>query len=582
MAKYVLLVILALLLLGAPLVLQRPSATSATGSGDPTLVVVTPMTEAIRHEFGLAFSAWHSRRYGRPVRMDWRNVGGSSEISRYLGAEYVNACRAWWRLRRGPWPAGAGDILLRPAPDPAWPAGWRTVYDTFRHTDDPAAFSAGMDLLWGGGEYDHRQAHLQGLTVEPWPADAPPAGLWTNSAGELLIPEGLAGERWRTPYFFGCVVSAFGICCNLDRLQELGLGGPLGRWEELADPKLYGQVAVADPTKSGSMAKAFEMIVQQQCAEAVRTAGFTDAQTEAFEASYATGGGAPGERPPGVPTAYDAAVARGWDNGLRLLQRIGANARYFTDAASKVAIDVSQGDAAAGLIIDFYARYQAQYSRDADGRARMMYVTPPGGSSVSADPVSLLRGAPHRETALRFIEFLLGEDGQRLWAYRPGAPGGPVRYALCRLPIRRDFYPSAAPSLRKAWRRHQAFTQEPLDDPAINPYALARTFTYRPRWTARHFNVLRDLVRCMCMDSATELKRAWRAILDHGGPARQPAAMALLGRLPDRPRPLTWTSAPLIAGEQNRLDCMRMWTDFFRHSYREAEGAVTPPGDDAP
>jgi ABC-type Fe3+ transport system substrate-binding protein len=33
----------------------------------------------------------------------------------------------------------------------------------------------------------------------------------------------------------------------------------------------------------------------------------------------------------------------------------------------------------------------------------MHYVTPAGGSSVSCDPIGLVRGAPHRELAVRFI-----------------------------------------------------------------------------------------------------------------------------------------------------------------------------------
>ena len=66
---------------------------------------------------------------------------------------------------------------------------------------------------------------------------------------------------------------------------------------------------------------------------------------------------------------------------VRLIQRIGANARHFTDAASKVTMDVSMGDASVDLAIDFYGRYQAQCSRAPDGGERMVYITPVGGSN---------------------------------------------------------------------------------------------------------------------------------------------------------------------------------------------------------
>jgi hypothetical protein len=262
------------------------------------------------------------------------------------------------------------------------------------------------------------------------------------------------------------------------------------------------------------------------------------------------------------PPAYEAAVGQGWLNGVRLVQLIGANARYFTDSASKVPIDVSTGDAAVGLAIDFFARFQAQVSRDAHGTERMGYVTPIGGSSVSCDPISLMRGAPNREVAVRFIEFVLGDAGQRLWFYRPGAPGGPRKYALRRLPIREDFY--------RQPEAHRPHAVDAFEDPRVNPYTLAGQFVYRSRWTSRLFNAQRDLIRAMCLDSADELRDAWRAIIKHGGPARCPAALAALQQMPARPAPLAWTTLRDITKQHDRLTYMREWTDAFRANYRQA------------
>jgi ABC-type glycerol-3-phosphate transport system substrate-binding protein len=204
----------------------------------------------------------------------------------------------------------------------------------------------------------------------------------------------------------------------------------------------------------------------------------------------------------------------------------------------------------------------------------MLYVTPKGGSSVSADPISLLRGAPHRELAIRFIEYVLGEDGQKLWNYRPGTPGGPLRYPLSRLPIRRDFYPSDAPELRAAWENHKPYTIDALDDPSVNPYMLAGEFEYQPRWTGGHFNVHRSLIRAMCMDSGDELRAAWNAIISNGGPTAQPAAMALLEQLPELPEPLTWANAPGLERKIRNSQLMRDWTSCFRRAYGEARNVV--------
>ena len=510
--------------------LLRPSAETADWRpGDPVLTIVSPHNEAIRYEFGRAFSAWHREHHGSPVKVEWLNVGGTTEISRYLVSEYVAAMRAWWRAQGRPWPAGAADDMLATKP-----AKFPEIHAAYRATDDPRQVTARIDLFFGGGEYDHTRLFQQGLTV-------PVTGLT-----DFGYPAQISGEIWRTATLFGNTVSTFGICYNRDRLRDLGVATPPRRWVDLTDPVYFGQVGVADPTKSGSIAKAFEMIIHQQCHEAVRTAGFTDAQVDELEQTGKN-----------FPPAYEAAVGQGWLNGVRLVQLIGANARYFTDSASKVPIDVSAGDAAVGLAIDFYARFQAQTARDARGEERMVYVTPVGGSSVSCDPISLLRGAPNRTVAVRFIEFTLSEAGQKLWCYRPGTPGGPKKYALRRLPIREDFYRDAD--------RHLPFVSDPLNDPRINPYELARQFVYRSRWTARLFNAQRDLIRAMCLDSADELRAAWRAIVRAGGPAQRPAAMAALQQMP-----VKWANVREVTSRQDRLTYMREWTEFFRANYREA------------
>ena len=309
--------------------------------------------------------------------------------------------------------------------------------------------------------------------------------------------------------------------------------------------------------------------MQVQCRKAVEAAGF-GGQTDVFEAAIAAARLPPGDMPDGVPAAYQEAVERGWADGLRLLQKIGANARYFTDSASKVPLDVGMGNAAAGLAIDFYGRFEAQVSNEGRGREAMAYVTPRGESGVSADPISILRGAPRRELAGRFIEYLLSEDGQRLWCYRPGEPGGPEKYALQRFPIRRDFYPSANPAFQASYERHRPHTTDDLGRPVLDAYRLAEEYVYRPRWTAGHFGLLRDLVRAMCLDAGQELRKAWGAIGDAGGPEACPRALEAMQRLPQVPEPLTWASGLTMGKKYDRLDLLRQWTLQYRAQYAEA------------
>jgi hypothetical protein len=73
----------------------------------------------------------------------------------------------------------------------------------------------------------------------------------------------------------------------------------------------------------------------------------------------------------------------------------------------------------------------------------------------------------------------------------------------------------------------------------------------------------------MCMDAGDELREAWKAIRERGGPSACGEAVVLLARMPDRPEPLTWRSAPDIVRRHPTIDYMREWTLFFRRSYAE-------------
>lgn len=579
----------AAVVIALPFLFRQEQELAEWRPGDPELIIITPHNEAIRHEFANAFSAWHQKHHGQPVKVDWRAIGGTTEISRYLQSEYITAMRAWWKGQGKPWPNGASEAMVDrrfntkapPSDDPGAVERWeqmRDIYLAFRAVDNPDDVTSRIDLFFGGGVYDHDVAKRQGMTVAPWTDETVPAALFKTDDGVVLIPEEISGETWRTDTLFGTALSTFGICYNIDRLADLGITEPPSHWTDLTDPRYVGQLGVSDPTKSGSIAKAFELIIHEQCHRAVEQAGFSLEQSLAFEEKIAQAKLPPGVMPPEVPQAYQDAVEAGWFEGLKLVQLIGANARYFTDSSSKVPIDVSMGNAAVGIAIDFYGRFQAQTSIRPDGTEPMVYTTPTGGSGVSCDPISLLRGAPSREIAVRFIEFVLGTEGQCLWTYRAGTPGGPEKFSLRRIPIRRDFFPSDNPAIQAAHKRHLAFAADDLADPRINPYALADEFHYIGRWTGRHFGIHRDLIRAMCLDSGKELREAWRAIIANGGPEQQPEAMALLARMPDIPEPLNWTDAPTLTSRYKQIDLMRDWTLFFRNSYREARDAVVPRG----
>ena len=569
MLKNLLIVLAAAVILALPFIFKKEKPPGEWKYGDPVLVVISPHIAVIRNEFETGFSDWHFARYGKPVKIDWRAIGGTTEIMRYINGEFISSFRAYRKRENLEWPAGAGETATskyRPADE-----NLSKTWDEFRKYDNPEKYGIMIDVFFGGGTYDHSAAYRQGLTVTPWAEEDIPQGLVTSLDGIEMIPEARGGEEWRGAGFYSAALSGFGICCNPDRLQELGIEHQPVTWHHLEDTRYFGELAVTDPTKSGSIAKAFEMIIHSECRRAVLESGWTSEQIYEFEKKIQNAKLPPGVMPDDVPQKYQQDIEEGWLEGIKLIQKIGANARYFTEAAGKVPVDVSSGNAAAGVSIDFYSRVQAEVTYDkVNAKPRLLYVTPKGGSSISGDPISLLRGAPNRELGCRFIEYVLSEEGQKLWNYRPGTPGGPKRSALRRLPVRRDFYADPEHhSVQARAEEHAQYTSDDLLDPAVDAYYLAGAFDYQFRWTGHHFAFFRQLVKAMCMDSGVELREAWKSIIDAGGPGANPDAVKRLERLPDEPIPITWTGAiETMSKYDDPIDYMPQWTIFFRNSYR--------------
>ena len=465
--------------------LLRPKEDSMGDAGDP-LVILTPHNEAIRYEFARGFRNHMRETTGRLVRVDWRTPGGTNEIARFIASEYTTSFESYWTRRLGrTWTSRVASAFGNPAlPAPEGNA----------HLDDAALarktfldsdVGIGIDLVFGGGSPSAVRNAASG-----WIVGARPSMSDAELAGARDIPEVVGSSRFRDREgrWVGTCLSAFGICFNRDSLSRLGIDAVPAAWRDLAQPVYFGQLALADPTKSGSAAAAFEMVIQEQM-------NFRAAELEKEGSSEAE--------------VAERAPREGWERAMRLIRRLGANARYFSDAAPKIALDVSAGDAAAGMCIDFYGRFQSEAVAH-DGSSRIGFAMPRAGTSIDADPVALLRGAPHRDLAIAFIEFVLSPRGQKLWNFKLGAPGGPERYALRRLPILPALY---APE-------YDAFRS----DPGEHPYDDARSFTYRGAWTAPLLRSIAFVVKVMCVDTQDDLREAYSSLAQHAFPPPAVAA----------------------------------------------------------
>lgn len=518
--------LLAILLLG-PILLHRQAGRSGERA-DETLVIITPHNEATRYEFARAFREAHFAKTGRRVFVDWRTTGGTSEIARYVAAQYLGSFRDYWtRVLHREWTPGCASFDNPKTADPAGVA----ARNAFLTSDA----GCGVDLFFGGGSFDYIQMASAGRLVDsgivaahPELFDlaslkagiAPPPG--HAAPADTHIPNILGGEMLWDPKgcWVGACLGAFGICYNTDSLVRLGIDQPPAQWTDLADPRYVNELALADPTQSGSVAKAFEMILQQQIAEA--------------------GGNLP----------------QGWLRGMQLIQRVSANGRYFTDGATEIPYSVQAGNAAAGMCIDFYGRFESEAVRRPDGTSRLVYVTPKGGSSTGADSIGLFRGAPHAALGREFMEFVMSQAGQKLWCFRAGTPGGPEKYTLRRLAIRPDLY---APQ----WLQYEA-------DPGVDPYSPGAGFVYHAGWTGSLFGVISFVIRTAFIDPHDELMDAWQALIQAGFPPRAMAMFSDLGAIDYARAAGPIRDALRSPDKLGQVAMARELDEHFREQYRRA------------
>ena len=368
----------------------------------------------------------------------------------------------------------------------------------------------GLDCFFGGGPEPYLLLSDKGL-LEPWRLPAAILGGIPQHANGVEIYD--AQFRW-----YGAAVSSFGILQNTRVQRALGL--PLvRRWEELADPRLLGWVGVGDPRKSGTMNNMFEAFLQ----------------------------------------------AYGWERGWQLLTCIAGNAAKFDFLSSSTAKDVTLGEAAYGFAIDFYGFTQIAVA----GRTNMTFALPEDFTALSADGLAILKGAPHRATARRFLEFVMSEPGQKLWHLPRGHPEGPRAFSIERMSVRPDLYP-----------RYRE-----VSNIAFSPFELKQRFQYDARLARDRREVVAALAGALLVDTHAELRRTWKAVIAAGDPAGMTAELGAM--------PLSDSEARALAGEPWKDAGLRNrkkleWQNWAQQKYRRIErlprercSVLVPPAPDA-
>lgn len=180
-------------------------------SSPTELVVVSPHWEGMRYEFENGFARWRKSKGLAPLSISWRDVGGTSDIVRFVQSE-------------------------------------------FQVTNGRAQRDAiGVDLVFGGGTDPYLNFAKFGLLA---PQNIPTEIISHVAKDVRGMPLNNNDNLWFSP-----TMAAFGIFCNKAVLTRLRLAVPES-WSDLMQAGFFGWISSADPRRSGSAHMYYEIILQ--------------------------------------------------------------------------------------------------------------------------------------------------------------------------------------------------------------------------------------------------------------------------------------------------------------------------------
>jgi len=238
------------------------------------------------------------------------------------------------------------------------------------------------DVFWGGEGTLFDNLAAQGL-LDPIQL---PKAMWDEIPATIGKPIGLPLKDDKK-FWVGTTLEPYGLIYQPKLLQRLGV--TIKDWDDLLNPKLKGQIAQCTPDRSSSSHASYEVIL----------------------------------------------AMFGWEKGWDWLTKLAANTGIFTARSRDVPNVVSKGEFAVGFAVPSYMAF-AEVLGGYD--VKFVY---PKNAYVTPEPMAVLKGAPHPKAGHAFIEFLLTEEGQRVFMERglypitskykvQGAPGSNAEKAV--------------------------------------------------------------------------------------------------------------------------------------------------------
>jgi ABC-type Fe3+ transport system substrate-binding protein len=213
------------------------------------------------------------------------------------------------------------------------------------------------DVFWGGEGTLFDALAAEGLLEQV----QLPQQIWDEIPATIGKPVGLPLKDPKK-FWVGTTLEPYGIIYQPKLLNRLGV--QIKDWEDLLNPKLKGQIAQCTPDRSSSSHATYEVIL----------------------------------------------FMYGWDKGWEWIKKLAANTGIFTARSRDVPNVVAKGEFAVGFAVPSYMAFA-----EVLGGYDVKYVYPKN-AYVTPEPMAVLKGAPHPKAGHAFIEFLLTEEGQKLFA----------------------------------------------------------------------------------------------------------------------------------------------------------------------
>jgi phosphoglycerate transport regulatory protein PgtC len=180
-------------------------------------------------------------------------------------------------------------------------------------------------------------------------------------------------------HYFGFAVSGYGLMWNTRYLQAHKLAPPK-EWVDLVEPRYHGHLVMSAPSRSGTTHLTVETILQ----------GY------------------------------------GWPKGWEVLLAAGGNIGSITERSFGAPEAVISGQYGVGVVIDFFGLSAIASGQPVDfGYPSLTAVVPAS--------VAKVKGGPNGENAVKFITYLLSDEGQTLL----------MTPAIARLPVVPALYAKA-------------------------------------------------------------------------------------------------------------------------------------------